>query len=269
MVNSLEGKLAIVTGGAGGMGRSHALRLAKLGANVATLDIDLNVAARYGETLSAATVRDEILELGRDCIAIEADLSDRAAAFDAVKKIEQHFGRIDILVNNAGGAITPIENSSASSSSEEDRRKLFSVNFETAVNMCQACAPALRKQGGAIVNTSTVGVSADDAGARFAMYSASKAAIEKYTRSLAVELGPDGVRVNCVAPGLVATPRVASQAAARKLATGGQEAKIPLRRLGQASDITGVVEFLVSDLAGYVTGECIRVAGGLELVSAA
>lgn len=265
---SLDGKVAIVTGGAGGMGRSHALRLAERGANVAILDIDLNVAARYGETLSAATVRDEILRLGRDCIAIEADLSDREVAFSAVRQVERYFGRIDIVVNNAGGAITPIENSSASTASESDRRRLFSVNFDTAVNMCQACTPALRKNGGAIVNVSTIGVYADDAGARFAMYSAAKAAIEKYTRSLAVELGPDGVRVNCVAPGLVATPRVASQAASRNLATGSQEAQVPLRRLGQASDITGVVEFLVSDLAGYVTGECIRVAGGLQLVSA-
>ncbi|WP_035595416.1 SDR family NAD(P)-dependent oxidoreductase [Hyphomonas polymorpha] len=265
MKTSLQGKLAIVTGGAGGMGRSHALRLAELGANVAIIDIDLKVAARYGETLSAASVRDEILNLGRDSIAIEADLSDRKAAFDAVHQIERHFGRIDILVNNAGGAITPIGSSSASMASEEDRNTLFAANFHTAVNMCQACVPALIKEGGVIVNISTVGVCLDDAAARFAMYSASKAAVEKYTRSLAVELGPKQVRVNCIAPGLIATPRVASQAAARNLATGGQADAIPLRRLGQASDITGVVEFLVSDLASYVTGECIRVSGGLQL----
>ena len=268
MRNSLEGKLAIVTGGAGGMGRAHALRLAELGANVAILDVDLQVARRYGEELTAPTVRDEIQAFGRDSIEIEADLSDREAAFAAVQQIEQHFGRIDILVNNAGGAITPIEHSSATLVSEQDRRQLFAVNFDTAVNMCQACAPSMSRQGGAIVNVSTVGVCVDDAGARFAMYTAAKAAIEKYTRSLAVELGPKGVRVNCVAPGLIMTPRVAGQAASRKLAMNGQAATIPLRRLGQPADITGVVEFLVSEQAGYVTGECIRVSGGLQLVSA-
>ena len=263
-----ENKLAIVTGGAGGMGRAHALRLAELGANVAILDVDLEVAARYGEELTAPSVREEILALGRKSVAIQADLSDRQTAFDAVEDIERHFGRIDILINNAGGAITPVEVSSASLASEEDRRKLFAVNFDTAVNMCQACAPVLSRQGGAIVNVSTIGVCMDDAGARFAMYSAAKAAIEKYTKSLAVELGPNNVRVNCVAPGLVTTARVAKQASARKLATSDQAKTIPLRRLGRPSDITGVVEFLVSEQAGYVTGECIRVSGGLQLLAA-
>lgn len=262
------GKVAIVTGGAGGMGRAHALRLAELGASVAIVDIDLNVAARHHEKLSAPTVLQEIEAFGVGALAIEADISDPRAALAAVRNVEVRFGHLDILVNNAGGAITAIQGSSAATSSAEDRQTLFAANFDTAVNMCQAAAPLLVRQGGAIVNISTIGAWMDDAGARYALYGAAKAAVEKYTRSLAVELGPRGVRVNCIAPGLIATPRVAAQARERGLATESQATGIPLRRLGRVSDVVGVMEFLVGDLSAYVTGECLKVSGGHTLVSA-
>src|SRR5690606_4823580 len=120
---------AIVTGAARGLGRAYALRLARLGADVAILDIDLNGAAAFGETLTAATVPDEIRAFGRRSLGIEADLSDRAAATDAIRQVAAEFGRIDILVNNAGGAITPIERSRASAVPDEDIALTLDANL--------------------------------------------------------------------------------------------------------------------------------------------
>lgn len=107
----------------------------------------------------------------------------------------------------------------------------------------------------------------DDIQGRLAMYGAAKAAVEKYSKSLAVELGPHNVRVNCIAPGLIETARVKSQSSDRNLATKEQTKAIPLRRLGQIDDVVGVMEFLVSDLSAYVTGESIKVSGGHTLVT--
>lgn len=266
-MTQLAGKVAIVTGGAGGMGRAHAQRLAALGADVAIIDIDLSISAKYAEKLTAETVTDELRAIGVRALGIEADLSVADEVRNAVDEVARAFGRIDILINNAGGAITPISESSAIRSSGEDRAVLFAANFETTVNMCQACAPYLMRQGGVIVNISTIGAFVDDLNARFAMYGAAKAAVEKYSRSLAVELGPHKVRVNCIAPGLIETPRVKALAVNRNLATEDQASAIPLRRLGQIEDVVGVMEFLVSDLSAYVTGESIKVAGGHTLVT--
>lgn len=267
-MTSLEGKTAIVTGGAGGMGRAHALRLAQLGADVVIFDIDLRAAERYGEVLAAASVEEELVAFGVRSLAVEADLSDARSARVALQQVIDQFGRLDIVVNNAGGAITPIDNSTPSLSSPEDTEKLFRANFLTTVNMCQAAARPLARQGGAIVNIVTIGAEIQDATGRYAMYGAAKAAVLKYSRALAVELGPVGVRVNCISPGLIETPRVKALAAQRSLATSGQAATIPLRRLGQIDDVVGAMEFLVSDRSSYVTGECIRVAGGLGLIAA-
>jgi len=267
-MTDLSGKAAIVTGGAGGMGRAHALRLASLGANVAIFDKDLEVARRFGEKLSASSVVDELLAFGRQAMAIQADLASADQAGAAVEKVRATFGRLDIVINNAGGAITPIENSTASLSSPEDTQKLFEANFLTTLNMCQATAPLLQRPGGVVVNIITIGAEIQDAAGRYALYGAAKAAVLKYSNTLAVELAPDGVRVNCISPGLIETARVVAQATKRNLATSNAACAIPLRRLGTIEDVVGVMEFLVSDSAAYVTGECIRVAGGLGLVTA-
>jgi 3-oxoacyl-[acyl-carrier protein] reductase len=148
-----------------------------------------------------------------------------------------------------------------------DTEKLFRANFFTTVNMCQAAARPLGRQGGAIVNIVTIGAEIQDATGRYAMYGAAKAAVLKFSRTLAVELGPVGVRVNCISPGLIETPRVKALAAQRNLATAEQASAIPLGRLGQVADVVGAMEFLVSEKSSYVTGECIRVAGGLGLIT--
>src|SRR5260221_8443115 len=175
-MNELKGKVAIVTGGAGGIGRAYALRLARLGADVAIIDIDLAVASRYGEALTAESVMEEVKALGGRSIGVEADLSQQKQSAAAIEKVANELGRIDILVNNAGGAITPIDRSRASESPLEDTEKLFAVNFYSMVHCCQAAVPFMRRQGGgAIVNVATNGVDRTPAGGRLAMYNSAKA----------------------------------------------------------------------------------------------
>ncbi|MGE3142379.1 MAG: SDR family NAD(P)-dependent oxidoreductase, partial [Hyphomonadaceae bacterium] len=261
-MKKLKGKVAAVTGAGGGMGRAYAHRLAQLGADVAILDIDLNVAKRWKEELQADTVMDELRAMGVRSIGVEADLSKRDQVFAAIETVVRDLGGLDILVNNAGGAITDIQQSFASISPPEDTERLMDANFRTTLNCCQAAIPHLKARKGVIVNVTTVGVDADDVQARNALYAAAKAAVLRYSKSLAVELGPDGVRVNCIAPGGMATARIKAMAAVRNLVTADSAKNIPLRRLGTAEDIAGAMEFLVTDMSAYVTGECIRVSGG-------
>jgi 3-oxoacyl-[acyl-carrier protein] reductase len=265
-MKKLQGKIAVVTGAAGGMGRVYAHRLASLGADVAILDVDLNVSKRFGEKLTAETVMDEVRAMGVRSIGIEADLSREDQARGAIEKVVREFGGIDILVNNAGGAITSIQGSTASTSSAADTERLFDANFRTTLYCCQAAVSQLRQRKGVIVNVATTGIDLDDKQGRYAMYCASKAAVLRYSKSLAVELGPDGVRVNCIAPGGMETARVKATAVARNYITADRAEGIPLRRLGQAEDVAGALEFLVTDMSAYITGECIRVSGGAQLV---
>lgn len=125
----------------------------------------------------------------------------------------------------------------------------------------------MAKPGGSIVNVVTFGVFGSDISGQGAAYSAAKAALHTYTRHLAVEVGPAGVRANCIAPGLILTPRIAAAAKERNLGTDAQAKSVPLRRLGQVDDMVGTVEFLASDMSKYITGECICVTGGLGLVA--
>jgi NAD(P)-dependent dehydrogenase (short-subunit alcohol dehydrogenase family) len=262
----LLGKTAVVTGAARGLGRAYALRLAALGADVAVVDLHLDGAAEFGERLNAASVPAEIEAMGRRSLGIEADLVQREQAFGAIAAVLQAFGRIDILVNNAGGALTPAGRSRASEAPEEDTRFLMDVNYMTAVHCCQAVAPIMKSQGsGVIVNISSQsGVTTYQQGL-LAAYAASKAAVTHYTRYLAAELGPFGIRANCLAPGVMLTARVAAQAKARGVGTDEEAAKVPLRRLGQVDDCAGVLEFLTTDLSQYVTGQVISVCGGAVL----
>jgi NAD(P)-dependent dehydrogenase (short-subunit alcohol dehydrogenase family) len=265
-MRKLEGKTAIVTGGAGGIGRVFALHLADLGASVAILDKDLSIARKRGETLTADTVEAEIKSRGVRAMAIECDLTDRKAAERAIGHVADTLGGLDILVNNAGGAFTPFERSSGVNSPIEDTNALFDVNFFATVHCCQAAAVHLQKRRGVILNMATMGVFADLQGGGVALYSAAKAAVHRYTRSLAVELGPVGVRANCMAPGYINTARVKAAAAQRKVGTPDRTHLIPLGRAGEPEDLTGTLEYLVTDQSAYVTGECIMVTGGTTLV---
>jgi 3-oxoacyl-[acyl-carrier protein] reductase len=121
------------------------------------------------------------------------------------------------------------------------------------------------QSSGSIINTSSVAAHSVARGGRLAIYGAAKAAVAHYTRNLAAELGPHGIRVNCVAPGVIMTPRVKAQSQARGIGVESELKSIPMRRFGEAEDCAGVIEFLATDLSRYVTGECISVSGGALL----
>jgi NAD(P)-dependent dehydrogenase (short-subunit alcohol dehydrogenase family) len=265
---SLAGRVAIVTGGGGGIGRAVALRLARAGADIAIGDLDLANDTRWGAELSAVDVPGEVRALGRRSVGLVADLGQRTNCGQLVDLTLAEFDRVDILVNAAGGAFTAPETSFAASTPDADLEALFRANYHSTVACCQAVAPILRAQGsGAIVNFTSGGVVAPPIDGSLVHYLAAKAAIGLYTRSLAAELGPSGVRVNAVAPGIVHSPRVASLAAQRGIGTQDQAASIPLRRFGTPDDIAKVVEFLVGDLASYLTGQVISANGGLPLTA--
>lgn len=263
----LRDQVAIVTGAARGIGRGFALRLARLGCHVVIADLNLNSAADFGEELAASTVPDEIVALGRHSIGVEGDLTRRSDVAVLVDRAMAEFGRIDLLVNNAGGAVVPIEGSTASAMTDEDMHKMFDLNLMTTIHCCQAVVPHMRRQrGGNIINVaSTLGLDAAHRGGRMAHYGMAKTAVVQYTRFLAIELGPEGIRVNCIAPGSTATARVVAQAKARNMVTDADLPKIPLRRFATVEDMAGPLEFLATDLSSYVTGQCISVCGGKVL----
>ncbi len=267
MERTFAGKRAIVTGGAGGMGRSHARRLARLGADVAIFDIDLNVASRWNEQLEADTIADEIRGFGVDCIAVEVDLTSATATQAAIDQVVAAWPVIDILVNNAGGALTPYDRSAPTVTTDDDARRVVDLNLMSTVNCCRSVAPHLRRPGASIINIATLGVETEIIGGRLALYSAAKAAVVRYTRSLAVELGPEGIRANALSPGLIETARIKALETSRPgMAGEDPTSTIPLRRVGVPDDVSAVVEFLASDLAGYVTGDHIKVGGGIDLI---
>ncbi|GAA5232311.1 SDR family oxidoreductase [Verticiella sediminum] len=267
MTLKLEDKVAVVTGAARGIGRGFALRLARLGCHVVVADVDLHAARQFGEVLDGDTVSDEIAGLGRRSIGVQCDLRRRAEAHSLIEQAIAAFGRVDILVNNAGGAFAPIETSQASRMSDADLSAMFEVNLMATVHCSQAAVPHMRAQGGGnIINVgSTLGLDAAHRGGLYAHYGMAKTGVVQFTRFLAAEVGPDGIRVNCIAPGSTATARVASQAKARGMVNDADTVRIPLRRLATVEDMAGPLEFLATDLSSYVTGQCISVCGGKVL----
>ena len=260
----LAGQTAIVTGAARGLGRAYALRLASLGADVVVADLNLDGAGEFGEQLGAASVSEEIRQLGRRSIGVQGDLCDRGAVKHLVARTLDEFGRIDILVNNAGGAFIPYERSTAMRMPDEDLDAMMNANFRSMLHCCQEVAPTMQsRRSGVIVNISTMATidPASTAG-HFVPYAVAKGAVLQYTRFLAVELGPDGIRVNCIAPGMMLTERVRQQAEARGVSREKLVRHIPLRRLGEVEDCANVLEFLATPMSSYVTGQCISVCGG-------
>ena len=271
----LTGKVALITGGARGLGRGYALRLAGLGADIAIIDRNLKAAEVYEferEQLTAPTVMAECEALGVRAIGLEADLTDRTATEKTVAEVADTLGRIDIAVCNAGGgtvvfaderpqrsgandALDEVTTGTPADTPEAMLTRVLDINVKTCMYTCMAVAPYMKKQGGGKIVTvsSTAGV---DAKGNYHPYGTAKAAIIHYTRSLAQELGPFNITVNAIAPGIIRTGRLGDRSARAR-------EEVALRREGTVEDCAGVVEFLTTNLSDYVTGRTIIIDGGM------
>lgn len=266
MTQTLEGKVAIVTGAARGLGRAYALRLAELGANVVIADVNLKAAERVGEALTADSVMAEVEARGGRSIGVEGDLRKPEVARLIVERTLDAFGRIDILVNNAGVAVARGSGTLATDTTPEGFDYLIDVNLKSTQLCCAAVAPTMKAQrSGVIVNISSqTGISLLEGG-NLAVYGAAKAGVAYLTRTLAAELGSYGIRVNAIAPGIVETERLKRLDPSMGVGTPRQLEAIALKRFGSTEDLANVLEFLATDLSGYVTGQIISVCGGAVL----
>lgn len=244
---SLNGKTALVTGASRGIGRAIALRLAEDGANVAVI--------YAGSADKAEAVVNEITALGVNAKAYRCNVADSAAVNETVKAVTNDLGKIDILVNNAGitrdGLMLRMK--------DEDFDAVLDTNLKGAFNMIRACYSGfIRKKSGRIINISSVSGIMGNAGQ--ANYSASKAGVIGLTKSVARELASRGITCNAVAPGFIQTDMTENLGDNNPLLNS-----IPLGRMGKPEDIAAAVAFLASDSAAYITGEELKVDGGLAI----
>lgn len=243
------GKVAVVTGGATGIGYATALQLARLGASVV-------ICSRTVAELEAAAAR-IAAESGSRCLAVPTDVKDEQACIALVERTIAELGRIDVLVNNAGGTrMGPLETIPT-----RGWDSIFDLNVRSAYVLTrEAGRHMIAQRSGAIVNISSgAGVNGVKGGAH---YSAAKSALQMFTRVTAAEWGRFGVRANCVAAGAIASERVSE---AWKVAGLDEEAMgkaMPLRRLGTPDDMANMIVFFASDAASYISGETISVSGG-------
>ena len=244
---SLNGKTALVTGASRGIGRAIALRLSEDGANVAVI--------YAGSADKAKAVVNEITALGVNAKAYRCNVADSAAVNETVKAVTNDLGKIDILVNNAGitrdGLMLRMK--------DEDFDAVLDTNLKGAFNMIRACYSGfIRKKSGRIINISSVSGIMGNAGQ--ANYSASKAGVIGLTKSVARELASRGITCNAVAPGFIQTDMTENLGDNNPLLNS-----IPLGRMGKPEDIAAAVAFLASDSAAYITGEVLKVDGGLAI----
>ena len=245
----LDGKTALVTGASRGIGRAIALRLAAEGASVA-----INYA---GNTAKAEETKAAIEAAGGKAALFQADVSDSAQVEQMVASVTEVFGTIDILVNNAGitrdGLLMRMK--------EEDFDAVLDTNLKGIFHVTKAVSKLMmKKRAGRIVNMASVVGIMGNAGQT--NYAAAKAGVIGFTKSAARELAARGITVNAVAPGFIATDMTAAMPEKAKEAT---LAAIPLRRMGAPEDVANAVAFLVSDQASYITGQVVKVDGGMVM----
>ena len=246
---------ALVTGAGGGIGRAIALRLARDGWDIGVVDLD-----EPGAEQTAALVRD----LGRRACVALGNVARRDSVQAGVARITGALGPIDVLVNNAG----ILRTAKFLDITEQDWRDTLSVNLDGVFHCCQAVLPAMLARGaGCIVNMSSW--TGKKGVPNHAAYSATKAAVIAITQSLAGEVAEHGIRVNAVCPGTIVDTQMRTDAETLNKAQGLPDVEtrvrtlIPMRRAGLPSDVAGVVAFLVSADAAYMTGQAINITGGL------
>ena len=246
---SLEGKVALVTGGAQGIGRTLCLALAQAGADIGVADILLAPAEQTST---------EIQAMGHKALAIEADVSQAASVRAMVAACVSDLGKLDILVNNAG--VFPI--AVVAMMSEADWAKVMNINLTGVFLCCQAALGPLRQsESGRIINLASVSGLVGAVG--MAHYAASKAGVIGFTKSLAREIAPDGITVNAIAPGIILTEQARHNFPASSLAA--YTTQVPLGRLGSPDDLSGMVVFLASTAASYITGQVYAIDGGYTM----
>ena len=248
----LEGKVAIVTGAARGIGEGVALKLAEQGAHIAFTYVSDSSAPK------AAALQEKLTALGVKAMAYQSNAADFAACEQLVNDVLKEFGQIDICVNNAGiskdGLLLRM--------SPEQWSEVIQVNLSSVFNMTkQVIKPMMKAKSGSIINMSSVIGEMGNAGQ--SSYAASKAGVIGFTKSVAKELGSRNIRCNAIAPGFIETDMTSylkDGEGADKYKTG-----IPLGRFGTSEDVANVTLFLASELSSYVTGQVISTCGGLNI----
>ena len=246
---TLDGRVALVTGGSRGIGRAIVETLANAGAKVAFV---------YNSNSAAADeVVKSLTDAGREVTAIQADVRQKEAADKVVADVVEKWGSLDILVNNAGiirdGLLATMES--------DQWQDVIDTNLTSVFNFCQAVTRQMMSQRyGRIINMSSVAADVSNPGQ--ANYAASKGGVEGFTRCIATELARRGVTANAVAPGFIETDMTT---AVVEVAGKEIKKKIPVRRLGQPDDIANAVLFFAQESSSYVTGQIMKVDGGLTL----
>lgn len=242
-------KTAVITGGTRGIGRACAYAFARAGYRIAAIYLKNDAVAE--------TLKNELRRLGTDCEVYRCDVADYAAAEEICGLILRRFGHVDVLVNNA--AISEIK--MFNDITEADWDRMFAVNVKGAYNFCSQLVPdMISRKSGNIINVSSMwGVTGASCEVH---YSASKAALIGFTKALAKELGLSGIRVNCVAPGVIDTEMNSGlDEETRKVL----QEEIPLARIGSAQEVASAILFLVGEGASYITGQVISPNGGMVI----
>jgi 3alpha(or 20beta)-hydroxysteroid dehydrogenase len=245
MGDRLAGKVALITGAARGQGEAEARRFVAEGARVAVTDVRDD----EGEALAK--------ELGDDARYVRLDVTDPAAWSEAVRRTTEHFGRLDVLVNNAGiGVVAALDELA-----DADHRRIIDINLNGVYHGMRAVKrPMTDAGGGAIVNISSIDGLVGVAG--MTSYSASKFAVTGMTRSAALELGPLGIRVNSIHPGVINSPMVQQAPPETRAKLDRLMAMQPIARMGEPHEVASLALFLASDEASYITGAQFVIDGG-------
>ena len=267
-MGKLDGKVAIVTGAARGLGRAYARRLAGLGAKIVVTDLNLKSYEEFEAEAKAMTAESTVAEIragGGHAIGIEVDVCDEKAVNAMVERVLAEWGQVDVLVCNAGGGRGRPVDTKASTLDPALLHLVTSMNLFGTVYCCNAVAPIMKRQrSGKIVTVSSVAGLSPSTDGGYAHYGAAKAAIAHYTKYLAQDLGPFGITANCIAPGTITTGRIVATVMPGSADANRDRAdRVALRRLGTVDDCAKVVEFLTTDLSDYVSGVVIPIDGGL------